>query len=353
MSAFSTDNCTDQPDEDDAADGGRAKKVKAKPLAKSVIRVGVGYDEESLSGRRELTRGIATLDQDETIYLITHSLLQVQKRNRLKYPGTTCGNRILPVVVPSFEEMWTEDFATKKGIFGPARVAVGGATRAPSRVRKRELTDKEPVYYHSQGEGLFAEVLHILGKSVGLIVDLTAADGMVGHLALQPNRRIPYLGLTHTEEHARRLKAHLVQCVLKDFREKGHCMHKPNFVTVLEGLKGKEEEEEQGEEADKKTKKPGKGKGGPKPKGKSKSEKNKRRGKAVGKKPKKNQKETDKKKNPKSKKGSNKRKSVKKAKEEEQSEEEDSASIEAEDAEEEDEQEDEQIDEEVDSDENL
>ena len=352
MSAFSTDYCTDQPDEDDAADGGRAKKVKAKPLAKSVIRVGVGYDEESLSGRRELTRGIATLDQDETIYLITHSPLQVQKRNRLKYPGTTCGNRILPVVVPSFEEMWTEDFAAKKGIFGPARVAVGGATRAPSSVRKRELTDKEPVYYHSQGEGLFAEVLHILGKSVGLIVDLTAADGMVGHLALQPNRRIPYLGLTHTEEHARRLKAHLVQCVLKDFREKGHCVHKPNFVTVLEGLKGKEEEE-QGEEADKKTKKPGKGKGGPKPKGKSKREKNKRRGKAVGKKPKKNQKETDKKKNPKSKKGSNKRKSVKKAKEEEQSEEEDSASIEAEDAEEEDEQEDEQIDEEVDSDENL
>ena len=105
-----------------------------------------------------------------------------------RYRGTTAGNSISPIALPSGDDVWMDTFAQKKLIFGNARVAVGGRTPgygvatggpAASKGKKREEDDVEPVFYHSKPGDLFEEMVHMLGgpKKIGRVYDLTIGDG--------------------------------------------------------------------------------------------------------------------------------------------------------------------------------
>ena len=100
----------------------------SKFLDKSVSKLMLLFDEESLSERKELVRGVGSVDQLESVYLVSQTLLQLDKKPRLHFKGTTSGNTIAPVVVPHHTDMWQETYECKKLIFGSARVAVGGRT---------------------------------------------------------------------------------------------------------------------------------------------------------------------------------------------------------------------------------
>ena len=83
-------------------------------LAKHATKIGVGYDEDSLAERQELIRGLATVDQDETIYFVSRAVLKIERKPRLKFPGTTAGGRVMPVSVPPHADLWHGKFLTNK-----------------------------------------------------------------------------------------------------------------------------------------------------------------------------------------------------------------------------------------------
>jgi hypothetical protein len=116
-----------KPGSDDA-EATKAASKSTKFLDKNVSKLMLLYDEESLGERKEVIRGVGTVDQLESVYLVSKNLLQIDKKPRLHYKGTTSGNTISPIVVPRHGDMWQETFECKKLIYGSARVAVGGRT---------------------------------------------------------------------------------------------------------------------------------------------------------------------------------------------------------------------------------
>ena len=163
---FNKDNAGSASQGSEADENARKKAKAAAPLQKVVQKIGVSYAEESLSARRDITRGWATLDQDETVYFVSHAALECEKRPRLKFPGTTAGNRITPVPLPGYDEVWNLSFKQKKELFGSNRVAVGGKTKNdPQKALVRPEEGLEPCFFHEQGDDLMAELLHTLGGS--------------------------------------------------------------------------------------------------------------------------------------------------------------------------------------------
>ncbi len=178
-----------------------------------------------------------------------------------------------PVVMPELAKCWRETFRDKKKIFGPARIAVGG--KGPEDTvdvvkAKREESTLEPVFFHSNGEDLYEELLHSVAvtfNSVSGIVDFTPGDGSLAHLAVV--HKIPYLGFCFTERHAEGLQKHLTRLVWADMQKEDSSLYQSGLAGILDGLAedGKELEEEEGgasqpkEKAKAKKKAKAKGKG--------------------------------------------------------------------------------------------
>ena len=198
-------------------------------------------------------------------------------RARLKYPGTTAGDMIGPVVMPELANCWRETFKDKKKIFGSARIAVGGkGPDDPVDVvkAKREDSTLEPVFFHSNGEQLHEELLHSIAvnfNSVSGIVDFTPGDGNLAHLAVV--HKMPYLGFCFTEQHADGLQKHLTRLVWADMQKEDSPLYQSGLVGILEGLAEDGEEQEEGKEDTAKANQP-------KEKAKAKA---KKKGKAKGK----------------------------------------------------------------------
>ena len=199
-------------EEEENAEGGAGKKKKGvSALKKTICKIGVGYTEQSLSDRRDQIRGFGTVEQTETVYIVSGSALKVEKKARLHFKGTTAGSWIFPVSLPPYNELWQLSFGEKKKLFGDARVAVGGPTAGQAagtaKIRPRLDEDVEPVFYHYQGYELMSEIVHTLGgqSKIELVVDLTAGVGDLACLAKE--LRVSYLGWTFTEFHAERLRA--------------------------------------------------------------------------------------------------------------------------------------------------
>ena len=94
---------TKSDDEERETDDKGSKKTKPQSKAtfqKHVTRIGVCYDENSLAERKEVVRGVATVDQDETIFLVSRDALKMERKPRLKFAGTSAGSRIMPAAVP-------------------------------------------------------------------------------------------------------------------------------------------------------------------------------------------------------------------------------------------------------------
>ena len=260
-----------------AADGKKAKVTDiVKPLEKTITRIHVMYDEASLVDRKEVVRGVATIDQTETVFLVSRMALQVDRKARVKYHGTTAGSLLGPVAAPAFENIWQETVQDKKAIWGSSRVAVGGRTEgygasvgAPTEKKPKDPNALEPVCFHSKPEDLYEELVHTLGgsKVVRRIIDLTVGDGPLAHLAIR--KRMTYLGFAATEVHAGKLGRHLQAKVYADFKTEGHDLYRSALASLLETIGEEAEPEEPNNDPD-----PAKPK--PKPKGKA-------RGKAKGK----------------------------------------------------------------------
>ena len=270
---------------DSVPGAGDAKKAKVtdivKPLEKTITRIHIMYDEASLVDRKEIVRGVATIDQTETVFLVSRMALQVDRKARVKYHGTTAGSLLGPVAAPAFENIWQETVQDKKAIWGSSRVAVGGRTEgygvsvgSPAKGGPKDPNALEPVCFHSKPEDLYEELVHTLGgsKVVRRIIDLTVGDGPLAHLAIR--KRMTYLGFAATEVHAGKLGRHLQAKVYADFKTEGHDLYRSALASLLETIGEEAETEEPNNDPDPANKRPkAKGKARGKAKAKAKGKK--------------------------------------------------------------------------------
>jgi hypothetical protein len=232
--------------------GGGAPKLTTVVMPKKKTTLHVIYEEGSLVERRDLARGVGTVHQMELIHIFTRDGLTVPSRDRIKFPGTTLGDMLGPVAMPSLDKVWRATFRLKKTVFGTARVAVGGrsAEDEEGKKAKRELDSVEPVFYHAHGEDLWEELLHSIAISpdkIKAIVDFTPGDGSLAHVCVR--RHIPYLGFVFTEAHAVQLHAWLVKQVWQDFKREGSELYQNKLVQLLEAEDDDEAEVSGGQEA--------------------------------------------------------------------------------------------------------
>lgn len=102
--------------------------------------VTVAFSEQSLVARRSRVRGVATLDQTETLSIVTDRTFTVPDKNRQYYQGSNRGSLLAWVALPKWESdaTWTASFEAKKEIYGKSRTAVGGQS-----VEKDDADDDE------------------------------------------------------------------------------------------------------------------------------------------------------------------------------------------------------------------
>ena len=98
-------------------------------MEKSVRQMALTIAEASIYERMERVRGFNHLNQEEHLYLVSKSTLDLHPHDRLHYTGTNRRNAIFPVSLPSWtsENVWRLSVKVKHGVIGKnARILVGG-----------------------------------------------------------------------------------------------------------------------------------------------------------------------------------------------------------------------------------
>ena len=102
---------------------------------KTMKKVYVNVEEESLRARRGLVRQGSIFDQVEIMTILTNEdfSLRLPMTKRTHYPGTSMGNKIGDVVLDATDKMWSLTCAEKVALHGKFRQAVGGLTKGEER----------------------------------------------------------------------------------------------------------------------------------------------------------------------------------------------------------------------------
>ena len=115
-------------------------------------------------------------------------------------------------------------------MLGPFRVAVGGKTPGYDASHKSQSRlALEPCFYHERSKEFYQEVLH--SYNVGTILDSAPSAGTLPFLAAL--NRIPYFGVTLTEEHQTRLKERLCHMLLEEFMKENSPVYDAKFAAAI------------------------------------------------------------------------------------------------------------------------
>jgi hypothetical protein len=203
---------------------------KALERAKRPIRL--LYDEESMTARLGLVRGFSTLNQLETVYIVTKAVLNLKAAKRLHYSGTNHGNCISPVVAPAWDQStWRLSVKDKKHVLGTlGKVLAGGPNTFTAE--EKELSKKraraagpegvEPVFFHGGPVQLCEELHH--SYRLHNIIDLTVGKGDWAMTAM--SRRVPFVGVALSHKHRDELLKYLVASVMDAFQAEDHTLTK-------------------------------------------------------------------------------------------------------------------------------
>ena len=171
----------------------------------------VAYTEESLAARKQRVRGTGTLKQLETCWVVTNKKLNLPPRPRKHFEGSSTGDLLSGVALPSLAAEWKVPWQVKKDILGKKNlVAVGGKTKYGSeepKMSNRSNNGEEPLCYWSMPLNWYEELIHqYYGK---LIIDLTPGDGRFAWASLLT--RTGYVGICYTQEHVEALEKRIFE----------------------------------------------------------------------------------------------------------------------------------------------
>ena len=90
-------------------------------LPKKKHMVTVFYDEESCLMHHERVRGFSTINQTESLVLVSKINLNLNEKKRLYNKGSNRGNIIGPLAWPSESSLWKKTKAEKNALFGETK----------------------------------------------------------------------------------------------------------------------------------------------------------------------------------------------------------------------------------------
>lgn len=200
----------------------------------------LAYTEESLAARKQKVRGMAVLRQTETVYVLSQKKLQLPHRPRKNYAGSSSGDLLQGVVLPSLEDEWHVPWLVKKEAYSKKHIInVGGRTDSedvPPKLGDRLNNGKEPMCYFSAPLELLEEFIHQFYAK--LVVDLTPADGKFAYACLKC--RVGYVGVAYTEAHAKLLEERLVALLSEAMQDSNSPLFNSAYTqAVTEGSGGK------------------------------------------------------------------------------------------------------------------
>lgn len=240
-----------------SADGKR--RVKSVNVEKITLM----FDEESLKKRVQRVKGMQR--QTEVMLMCTRNFLSFAEKERKHFRGSNKGDALGPVSVPDWAQAWALSFGTKKVLYGPNRVAVGGksdegvddddeeeedlaedaadrsdlippALQQTTARKTRDDESMEPVFYQSMFSPTFyAELIH--SYNLKLIIHLTAGDGSCADACMEA--KIGYVGVVFSDEHLNCLTEHLTKVVHDKLGDTGSTLFQPSFASASGGQANK------------------------------------------------------------------------------------------------------------------
>ncbi len=223
-------------------DGNNADFVKPfAGLKKTVKTLTLFKDEETTCKRLGKVQGLATVRLDETLHII-HALTQkcsVRKHQYQHFPQFTTRSSMLgPIVMPSHDEVWQQQWQVKKAIFGTAFIPSGGpvpdintedVTEPPERQAKRTNETIEPDFFHNYPAAVYSDLFSAL--KVKFVIDLTPGDGTAAIACYKAG--LVYLGTPFTTAHATLLRTRVDEEVLKSMTQDRDPLYNARFVAAL------------------------------------------------------------------------------------------------------------------------
>lgn len=224
---------------------GPVTAIAPQVIAKKAIRpLTLFLSEESITARLEKTRGFGSINQMQSLMMVSKNALQLALHDRLHVAGATNrGNVLGPLSFDNWddrEKTWNLKVKDKFMLFGRhgPRIPVGGPlsdddvddddVRTASKAKPRDKEQEEPLLFHTVPHTAFEELIHSM-DAVSVIA--LAGDGKAAISALE--RRLPFFGLAFTPEHAEWLTRRLEGLVFKRFQDPLSKLYQPGLVQLL------------------------------------------------------------------------------------------------------------------------
>ena len=217
--------------------------LRGLPGKPSSLSMNIHYPEQAILARREQIsgsgyaagRGFMTLKQLEQVMIWqSEQYTPPAKRDNLFFEGTTVGDSISPVGLPSLTDAaaWKLSVGEKLKMLGADSLFDSAGVRpAEAAAQPRLESSVEPFNFHSRSPALYGELMHRTDCKV--MVDLTASDGNLALTCLLARK--PYVGLCHTAEHVKGMTDRLKALVFSKFYEVGNPLFKPALAQILQG----------------------------------------------------------------------------------------------------------------------
>ena len=194
------------------------------------------YSQESLEKRLDRVHGNHTLEQIETILLLSPEPPSFKVGPRKLNPkANTRGNVIGPLETPDWHDKdvtWTIPWSDKKEMYSTENLPLpGGSCKVEHNTSKATKgSDLVPAFWHEGPQALATELAHLLQATA--IIDLTPGSG---HWAMYSVRKqIPYLGCCFTSAHIDMLYSKLRSKILSAAMDANDAdLYDPNLSTLV------------------------------------------------------------------------------------------------------------------------
>ena len=144
------------------------------------------------------SRGALAVAQLQTTTMCTKNAIKTAKKPRKHSPGTTAGDCMTGIGLPSRTKGWQCSYAEKKILYWPSKRREPGGACDDSGARpneKRENKDIEPFNFWQHNQAFYEEFLNydIIG-----VIDIAACNGNFPTTCIY--NQVPYLGIAFNEE---------------------------------------------------------------------------------------------------------------------------------------------------------
>jgi hypothetical protein len=200
--------------------------------------------ENSMKDRLDKTRGFGNINQLQTLHVVTKSPLQLNMHDRIYTEGATNrGNVVGPLALDAYDNAdatWSLKTKEKFALFGRhgPRIPVGdrgpdnddeaGEISVPNKGKQRDKDVEEPFLFHTVPSTMFEELIH--GLDTVAVIAL-ASDGKAAMVALE--RRLPFFGITFTEDHSHWLVKRLEGQVFRRYQDSKSKLWTPALTTLI------------------------------------------------------------------------------------------------------------------------